>query len=141
MQRLYVVLNPSPIVGLLLALALVRCGDDSASAAQCDAWSRQASLGRRTEQDEAGRECSENTDCKVVDYELSCFADCGYPSAVASSSIPGLESAIKALDKANCDRFDAAACPGPIIPPCVAPAGTPSAVCRSGLCTLEFIPF
>jgi hypothetical protein len=138
MKRASLVLNPMLILGLLVAPALVRCGgDEEASAAQCEDWSRQASLGRRAAQDGAGRSCSADADCEVVDYGLRCFADCGYPSAVASSAVPTLEVAIEAIDEDNCDRFETASCPGPIIPPCDPPDGAPSAVCRSGQCTLE----
>ena len=145
MKRSFLVLNPTLVV-LLLVPALVRCastedGSPSASAAQCMDWSRQASIGRRAAQDEAGRACSTDVECEIVDYGLRCFADCGYASAVASSAIPALETAIEKLDEDNCDRFQAANCSGPIIPPCVSPDGTPSAVCRSSQCTLELTPY
>jgi hypothetical protein len=141
MQRSSLALSPMLVVGLLVAPALVRCGgDDDASAEQCEDWSRRASIGRRAAQDEAGRGCIADVDCEIIDYGLRCFADCGYPSAVASSGVPALEAAIEAIDEDNCDRFEAASCPGPIIPPCDAPDGMPSAVCRSGLCTLELTP-
>jgi hypothetical protein len=137
MKRSYV-LNPMLLLGLLGAPGLAHCGgEDGASAAQCEGWSRQASMRRRAAQDEAGRDCEADADCVIVDYGLSCFADCGYPSAVSSSAVQALESTIEAIDEDNCDRFEAA-CPGPIIPPCDAPDGVPSAVCRSGQCTLEF---
>lgn len=123
---------------LFVAPGLVRC-DESPSAAQCEDWSARASNGRRAAQDGASRDCSADADCEVVDYELSCFEDCGYPSAVASSGVSALERAVEAIDKANCDRFDAASCPAPISPPCVAPFGAPSAVCDNGQCTLVFV--
>jgi len=129
-------------IGPLLAAAFVHCGgDDHASSVQCDDWSNQASLGRRAAQDAAGRDCGADTDCELVDYELSCFADCGYPSAVASSNILQLQSTIDAIDKKSCDRFAAAACPDPIPLPCVPAGGAPSAVCRSGQCTLLITPY
>jgi hypothetical protein len=129
------------LLGLLVAPALVRCGgDEGASAAQCEGWSRQASVGRREAQDEAGRVCSTDADCTIVDYGLRCFADCGYPSAVASSAVSALEATIGRIDEANCTPFEAAACSGPIIPPCVPPIGTPSAVCRNGECAIELTP-
>ena len=133
--------NLAFVGGLFGALALVRCGgDEDASVAQCEDWSRQASSGRRAAQDDAGRDCSADADCEIVDHGLRCFADCGYPSAVATSAVPALEAEIETLDEDSCDRFEAASCPGPIIPPCEPPDGTPSAVCRSGQCTLEYIP-
>jgi hypothetical protein len=142
MQRSHISPNRLLRIGFLLASTLVRCGgDDHTNAAQCEDWSNQASLGRRAAQDDAGRDCGADTDCELVDYELRCFADCGYPSAVASASVPELESAIDALDKKTCNRFAAAACPAPISPPCVPPGGTPSAVCRSGQCTLLITPY
>jgi hypothetical protein len=135
------VLDPLWLVALSLTPVLVRCGGgEAASAAQCEAWSRQSSSGRRTEQDQARRDCSADADCEIVDYGLSCFADCGYPSAVATSGVPALEAAIDALDHDNCDRFEAASCPGPIIPPCDPTDGTPTAVCRNGQCILEHMP-
>jgi hypothetical protein len=141
MKLASIVLNPLWVVALSLMPVLVRCGgDEAASAAQCDDWSHRASSGRRTEQDQAKRDCSADADCEIVDYGLSCFADCGYPSAVATSGVPALEAAIDALDHDNCDRFEAASCPGPIIPPCVPPIGTPTAVCRNGQCTVERTP-
>jgi hypothetical protein len=133
-------MKPMLLVGLLGATGLVHCGDEPASTAQCEDWSRQASIGRRSAQDEAGRDCSVDADCEIVDYGLRCFADCGYPSAVARSAVPALESTIEAIDQDNCDRFEAATCPGPISPPCLPPIGVPSAVCRSGQCTLERTP-
>jgi hypothetical protein len=134
--------RPSRVVARLIAvtlltpLALARCGgDEGTSAAQCDEWSGQASTGRRAAQDEAGRDCSADADCEIVDYGLRCFEDCGYPSAVASSAIAELEAAIEVIDANNCDRFEAARCPPPIIPPCV-PFDAPTAICRDGQCTL-----
>jgi hypothetical protein len=138
-MKLSHVLNPILFVGLLGAPGLVQCGGDRAAGeAQCEDWSRQASTGRRVAQDEAGRDCSTDGDCEIVDYGLRCFADCGYPSAVASSMVPALEATIEALDERNCDRFENASCPGPTIPPCDPPDGVPSAVCRNRQCTLEF---
>jgi hypothetical protein len=135
------ILNPMFAVGLFGAMGLVRCGaDEDVSVAQCEDWSRQASTGRRAAQDDAGRDCTADADCEIVDYGLRCFADCGYPSAVASSVVPALEAAIEAIDADNCDRFEAASCSGPIIPPCDPPDGAPSAVCRGGQCILEYIP-
>jgi hypothetical protein len=140
MKRSSLVLNPMLVVGLFGALGLVRCGgDEEASVAQCEDWSRQASVGRRAAQDNAGRDCSADADCEIVDRGLRCFADCGYPSAVASSAVPALKTAIEAIDEDNCDRFEAASCPGPMIRPCDPPDGAPSAVCRSGQCTLQRI--
>jgi hypothetical protein len=124
------------MVALLTVPILVRCGSEDASPPPCEDWSNQASTGRRAAQDAAGRACSVDADCLIVDFELSCFADCGYPSAVAISAIPPLRAAIDHIDKDNCDRFAASNCPGPIIPPCVT-SGVPSAVCRGGQCTLE----
>jgi|SRR5688572_8645925 hypothetical protein len=140
MKRSSLARNLMFVVGLIGALGLVRCGgDEDVSVAQCEDWSRQASIGRRAAQDAAGRDCSVDADCEIVDYGLRCFADCGYPSAVATSAVPALEAAIEALDEDNCDRFEAASCPAPIIPPCDAPDGAPSAACRSGQCTLEYV--
>jgi hypothetical protein len=128
------------VVGLIGALGLVRCGgDEDVSVAQCEDWSRQASVGRRAAQDAAGRDCSVDAECEIVDYGLRCFADCGYPSAVATSAVPALEAAIETLDEDNCDRFEAASCPAPSIPPCDPPDGAPSAACRNGQCTLEYV--
>jgi hypothetical protein len=140
MKRSSLTLNLMLVVGLCGALGLVRCGGDAdASVARCEDWSRQASIGRRAAQDDAGRDCNADADCEIVDHGLRCFADCGYPSAVASSAVPALEAAIETIDEDNCDRFEAANCPGPIIPPCDPADGVPSAVCRSGQCTLEYI--
>lgn len=134
-------LHPVLLVGLFGAPGLVQCGgDEKVSEAQCEDWSRQASIRRRAAQDEAGRDCNTDADCEIVDYGLRCFADCGYPSAVASPTVPALEAAIEAIDQHNCDRFQAASCPGPIIPPCVPPMGVATAVCRSRQCTVERAP-
>jgi len=141
MKRSSLTLNLMFVVGLCGALGLVRCGGDAdASVAQCEDWSRQASLGRGAAQDDAGRDCSVDADCEIVDHALRCFADCGSPSAVASSAVPALDAALRTIDEDNCDRFEAATCPGPIIPPCEPLDGAPSAVCRSGQCTLEYTP-
>jgi hypothetical protein len=76
------------VVGVLIGPAVMRCGgDEKASAAQCEDWSRQASLGRRAAQDQADRNCSADVDCEIVDYGLRCFADCGYATAVASTGL------------------------------------------------------
>ncbi len=141
MKRSSITLNLMFVARLCGAAGLVRCGgDEDASAEQCQDWSRQASIGRRAAQDDADRDCSADADCEVVDYGLRCFADCGYPSAIASSAVPALEATIEAIGEDNCDRFEAARCPGPIVPPCDPPDGVPSAVCRRGQCTLEYIP-
>jgi hypothetical protein len=104
MKRSSLARNLMFVVGLIGALGLVRCGgDEDVSVAQCEDWSRQASIGRRAAQDAAGRDCSVDADCEIVDYGLRCFADCGYPSAVATSAVPALEAAIEALDE-DCDR-------------------------------------
>jgi hypothetical protein len=141
MKRYRRTLKPRLMAALLVAPALGRCGgDDGTSAAQCQDWSNQASIGRRAAQNQAGRACSADPDCTIVDYGLRCFADCGYPSAVASSAVPALEATIQEIDENNCDRFEGADCAGPIHPPCATPSGAPSAVCRLGRCTLEFTP-
>jgi len=137
MKRPCLALLPTLVVALTTG-ALARCG--GGNAAQCEDWSRRASSGRRAAQDEAGRACSADADCELVDYGLRCFADCGYPSAVASSAVPALEAAIADIDEDNCDRFEAANCSDPIQLPCDPPDGVPSAVCRSGQCALELTP-
>lgn len=124
------------------AFALASCdGSDETTQAECDAWTRQASVGRRAEQDQAGRACSEDADCVLVDYGLDCFADCGYPSAVAASAVPELEAAIQSLDERTCRAFESHGCPGPIIPPCEPPFETPAARCQTGQCALEWVDF
>lgn len=126
-------------MGLFAAAGLLRCGgDEGVSAEQCQSWSADASYGRRAAQDAAARECSVDADCQLVDYQLSCFEDCGYPSAVAKAGIPALEAIIDGIDRENCDRFEAAGCPGPIPRPCV-PAGTPLSECNGGQCTVQSI--
>jgi hypothetical protein len=135
-------LNPMWAMVLCVTLALVHCGsDDGASAAQCQEWSNQASIERRAAQDDADRACSADTDCELFYYGVRCFEDCGYSSAVASSATPALEAAIHEIDESICGRFEDAACTGPIPPPCVGPTGAPSAVCRSGQCTVEITPY
>jgi hypothetical protein len=122
----------------IASLSFTSCASGEApTQAQCDGWSNQASAGRRQAQDDAERTCNTDADCTLVDYGLSCFADCGYPSAVARSSVPALEAEVRSLDDQLCGRFESEECPGPIIPPCVAPVGTPAARCQSGVCSLE----
>jgi hypothetical protein len=127
----------------LAALSFASCASDDAAATQeqCTDWGNQASTGRRQAQNDAARACSVDADCTLVDYGLSCFADCGYPSAVARAGVPALEAEVRSLDDRFCGRFESEECPGPIIPPCVPPLGTPSAHCQSGVCSLEYDPF
>lgn len=128
------------LMTLLATPGLARCGgDEGVSVAQCDEWSARASNGRRAAQDDAARECNADADCEIVDYGLSCFADCGYPSAVATSGVAALEATIEAIDDDNCGRFEAAGCPDPIPPPCDAPDDVPTAICRDGQCAVERI--
>jgi hypothetical protein len=128
------------MVGLGCAAVLVRCSsDDPPTSARCDDWSGRASIGRRDAQNEAGRVCTDEADCVLVDYGLDCFADCGYPSAVARTAVPALEASIDALDERFCGPFEQRGCPGPAIPPCDPPDGVLAARCQNGQCTLEWI--
>jgi hypothetical protein len=128
---------------VLTLVALVGCSADDASVAQaqCDEWSNRASLGRRAAQDAAGRSCTTAEDCTIVDQGVSCFADCGYPSAVATVALPALEAEVQSLEDDQCGRFERAGCPGPFAPPCVPPHGTPVLACRGGQCVLDLQPF
>jgi hypothetical protein len=117
-------------------LALANCGDEEPTAAECEHWGREAFTGRRNAQNQADRSCSENDDCVVVDYSLDCFADCGYPSAVASAGLLRLDASIQSLDQRACRTFQARGCPAPSVPPCVPPASTGTAECREGACTI-----
>jgi hypothetical protein len=122
------------------AVILASCGaSDETTQAECDEWSNQASSGRRAAQDQAGRACSEDDDCVLVDYQLDCFADCGYSSPVARSGVTELEQTVQSLDERFCGAFESHSCPGPIIPPCEPPLGTPAARCQGGQCALEWV--
>jgi hypothetical protein len=129
--------------GFVVSLAFASCAsDDAPTQEQCDDWSNQASTGRRQAQDDAERACSVDADCTLVDYGLSCFADCGYYSAVARAGVPALEAEVRSLDNRFCGRFESEECPSPIIPPCDPPVGRPVPRCESGLCSIEYLdPF
>lgn len=120
--------------------ALTSC-DDETTEAECREWSGHASTARRDAQDAAGRACGSDEDCVLVDYGLDCFADCGYPSAVARDGVPALEAEVQSIDERFCGAFEEHGCPRPIIPPCDAPPGTPVARCQSGQCTLEWMEY
>jgi hypothetical protein len=127
----------------MFSLGLYQCGggSDGPGPAECSGWSNQASTQRRAAQDDSGKACVQDADCLIVDYGLDCFADCGYPSAVATSAVPALEASIDEIDHRYCGKFEARGCPGPFIPPCVPPSGTPVARCEAGQCTLVSVPF
>ena len=128
-------------LSLLTTLALVHCGEHPPTEAECNEYSNQASLQRRAAQDSAERACTTDAECVLVDYGLDCFADCGYPSAVARSGVSALEDRIESVDEEYCGAFERRSCPGPIIPPCAPPFGTPTAVCVSGRCDVVETPF
>lgn len=122
-------------------------GDDSISPvdravtqAQCDEWSNSASLGRVDAQESADRSCSADADCTIVDFGVRCFADCGFPSAVALAAVPAIQARVLSLESEHCAPFEERGCPAPIAPPCTPSAGAPLASCRSGQCTLDFEP-
>jgi hypothetical protein len=126
----------------ILSIALWNCREsDERGDTDCESLSSQASLGRREAQDQAERSCSQDGDCELVDYELNCFADCGYPSAVAHSSLSSLEAEVESVDSRFCRTFEAQGCAAPIVPPCGAVAGTRSAVCRENQCVIKVVPF
>jgi hypothetical protein len=115
-------------------------GEGSPTQAQCDQWSSRASIARRAAQDAAGRSCSSDTDCTIASFGPSCWADCGYPSAVARAAVPALEAEVQSLDRHNCAPFEERGCPQPIPLPCTPPSGEPVAVCSGGQCVLELVP-
>ncbi len=119
-----------------MAPALARCGDSGPTQARCDDWSDEASTGRRQLQDGAERACQGDEDCVLVDYGMRCFADCGYPSAVARAGLPALEAELWSLRQRTCERFESEQCASPIALPCAPPDSTPFARCDGGACTL-----
>jgi|SRR5690349_15933903 len=121
-------------LSLVTSLALLHCGDHPPTEAECNEYSFQASSQRRAAQDGSERSCNTDADCVLVDYGLACFADCGYPSAVARSGVPVLEDRIESIDAEYCGAFENRRCSGPIIPPCDPPDGVATAACVSNRC-------
>jgi hypothetical protein len=138
-DRLRQLFRSSLGASILSLFALIRCGGDDGAVTspgdqpsnaflrpECTEWSNRASIARREAQDAAERSCNDAGDCTIVDFGVSCFPDCGYPSAVARAAVAALQAEVQSVDDDNCGRFEELQCPALALPPCGGPAAAPS---------------
>ncbi|HVZ30915.1 MAG TPA: hypothetical protein VG963_00730 [Polyangiaceae bacterium] len=87
----------------------------------------------------ADRSCTEDSDCAVVDFGVSCLPECNERKlAVQASTVLAAQAAVQSIDSKYCGQFGDQGCSQ--LPAACAPlTGTLTAFCKISQCELMFV--
>jgi hypothetical protein len=114
------------------------CQPLNVSGLSCNELSNDASAKLRKLLAESDRTCSVDADCTLRNDSVSCFADCGNSSSVATAALAAVEQGVNGVERNLCGPFSARACPAPIALPCTPPPRAASPWCNAGSCEIVY---
>lgn len=89
-------------------------------------------------QESADRTCSQDSDCALLDFGVSCLPECNVrKGAVAASSVAASQAAVDAIDGKYCGEFGDQHCALPVS--CATLTATLTAFCKGSQCELMFV--
>jgi hypothetical protein len=135
---------PPPCVPQQILPACVdgSCQGLDAFAMSCEDLSSRAQQERADAFDAAERACQVDADCASVALASSdCAPTCPGFMAVSASATSALQAALATVEQNVCQPYTARSCDPPPQLPCPAAPGTPTAVCRSNQCEIEYMMF
>jgi hypothetical protein len=134
----WAVFSSRALAVVLAATALTHCGEEEDPGPSCDELVQRAFDTRQSAIQNASLACEQDTDCLIGYYGLECLDDCGTQVLLARTSVPAVQAATEAANRAYCQPFNERECPL-IHPPCVR-LDTYRPICRGGRCDAEPTP-
>lgn len=83
-------------------------------------------------------ECTDDSECGLQRYSLSCVPDCGYEEAIAVRFRSLVDDTLLSIEQRICQPSRAGGCPPPLGPDCPAPDQPTVAVCMQGQCAVRY---
>jgi hypothetical protein len=117
---------------LVAAGLLARCNGDSS----CAELAQRARTARDQAVRKAGLACTQDADCSLDGYGLTCVDDCDARFLLARDDVPAVESATQMANDRYCQPFDSQGCEVLLLP-CAPPGAGGTPVCRNGQCSLD----